>query len=259
MINPPLKWAGGKRYLLPQLKKDLPKFDDYYEPFLGGGALYFGLQLSRRSYLSDRNRDLIMFYREVRDHPKRFYRLIRKLWDDHSESHYYYIRDRYNETDAVSKKSAYFYYLNKHGFNGLYRVNKSGKFNVPVGRTKPALPSQQDIGNWSSALFKAKLSAKDYTSINPDCGDFVYVNPPYYSTYDQYTPGQFNEQAHIDLSKWVKTLANEEVYVMLSNSNHPLILDLYKDFNITRVVNRRSISQDKTQRNNVEELLIRSF
>lgn len=268
-VKPFVKWPGGKSNLLPELSRRMPThFGNYYEPFLGGGALFFHLQ-PKRAVLSDRNVDLIRTYKVVRDNPEGL--ISNLLTHRYSQDYYYTIRnaDKYESYLEWSdiKKASRFIYLNKTCFNGLYRVNKKGQFNVPMGSYKnPTICNTDVLRACSKVLKNIIVESLDYESIGQYVvsGDFVYFDPPYHPTTDgnnftAYTPGGFTEEYQERLSLFCKSLCEKGVKFMLSNSNTPLILSLYEGFNIEIVNANRSISSNGSGRNQVRELIIRNY
>jgi DNA adenine methylase len=270
---PFVKWAGGKRFLLEDLCSNLPEeirnpntFNgDYYEPFVGGGALFFALHKKlKRAYLSDINRDLILTYIAIQDHPVD---LILQL-KEHSEnnSKQYYLDIRKQEPEDLVEIAARFIYLNKTCYNGLYRVNRQGKFNVPYGTYKnPNIVDEKNILACHEALKFAKIEYKDFKTIEPRKGDFVYFDPPYHPTdaisFTEYTKMNFTEKDQEDLMNFARLLHKRGVKMMLSNSDTPYINDLYKrgQFHIQIVQAPRFVNCKADRRNLVREVLITNY
>ena len=267
--KPFVKWAGGKTKLLLELIQRLPpSFNAYYEPFVGGGALYFKLQ-PKKAVLSDRNFELVNCYKAIRDFPE-------DLIDDlrthrYAKDYYYNLRDADRDDSFLAwsntRRSSRFIYLNKTCFNGLYRVNQKGFFNVPIGRYKnPTICDVDNLLACSEVLQNTTIEARDYLTIEVEAnsGDFVYFDPPYYpitdtSNFTTYTPGGFNVRDQMNLAESCINLSKKGVKFMLSNSDCPFILDLYKGFNIDRVQAPRSINSKGNGRKNVSELIIRNY
>ena len=263
--HPFVKWAGGKRALIPEISKRLPKFIvSYWEPFIGGGALFFALgNRVNTAMLSDINTELVLTYRVIQNSPEALIRRLLEHSERHVEEDYYYkvrnMADLRNSVDIAAR----FIYLNRTGYNGLYRVNKRGKFNVPKGRYKnPTICDAGNIRNVSGALRKAVLKFDDFEHIRPKYGDFVYCDPPYHGTFTEYTPQGFDDDDQIRLRdavlRWSKIGAN----VMISNSDTPFIQDLYSDqsqFLLHRVEAPRNINSNARGRKSTSELLITTY
>lgn len=291
--RPFIKWAGGKGQLLEVLKANLPKgmgtkITKYAEPFVGGGALLFAL-LSEYSleevYIGDTNKELINVYTVIRDNCEALLSELHTIQEEYEkleieaqQAYYYSKRDEYNElrlsTDTAIKKATLFIFLNKTCFNGLYRVNKAGKFNVPAGRYKnPMICDKENIINVSQKLQKVKIRACDYHEVQSfaDKKTLVYFDPPYRplnttSTFTSYTENQFNDDDQIELANFYKKLSDYGVKVLMSNSdphnvdiNDTFFDDLYKDFNIQRINATRVINSKSEKRGNVSELLIKNY
>jgi len=257
---PFVKWAGGKTQLLDTLARYVPKeFERYYEPFVGGGALFFHLQPSMAT-LGDANAELINCYRCVRDCCEPLIELLSKY--PYDEDFYYSMRASC-PTDSL-ERAARFLYLNRTCFNGLYRVNKQGQFNVPMGRYRNPLICEADkLRACSLALQGVELLQGDYeaTVSGAQRGDFVYIDPPYhpisrYSDFKRYTRDFFYEEDQVHLRDVIVELVDRGCYVLASNSYCDFILDLYSDFTIVPVMARRSINKDGSKRSSIREALI---
>lgn len=264
---PFVKWAGGKRSIIGELVARLPKeFKNYFEPFAGGGALFFELyERLTAAYLSDINSDLILTYNAIKKDPERLIQLLNKHAEKHSESYYYKIRSQDKSKDPV-EIAARFLYLNKTCYNGLYRVNKKGKFNVPIGSYKnPNIVAQDNIWACHAALQKANAHFRSFDKISPSKGDFVYFDPPYHPTDDtnftSYTRLNFTEHDQVRLRDFALELHKHGVKVMLSNSNAKLINELYKSkpFHLHIVHAPRFVNCKPNGRSNVEEVLITTY
>lgn len=178
-LKPVLRWAGSKQRKLPELLQRVPtKFGRYIEPFAGSAALFFALN-PRVASLSDVNPSLINFYSNFKKTPAELYQVVSEL--DVNPREYSRIRDEFNLTSDSFLRACYFYYLNRACFNGLYRTNRLGKFNVPIGKKLPALPSEEHFMRCASVLRKAKIMTSDYEGVidTAERGDFLYVDPPY--------------------------------------------------------------------------------
>ena len=258
--NPVVKWAGGKRSLIPELLKFVPDtIQNYYEPFMGGGALMFAIeQRVKRLYLSDLNTELMITYKIIQTRCDELIAILAEHQSKHSSDYYYSIRAKH-ELDSPVERAARFIYLNKTCYNGLYRVNKSGRFNSPVGRyTNPTILDEKNLKAVSEILTKAKIASCDFSDITPHSGDFVYCDPPYDNTYNGYTASQFGKEQQAQLarsaSEWVGVGAN----VVISNSDTPYIRELYPatKWNLTSVSVARHISCNGSERTNADELII---
>ena len=257
--TPFIKWAGGKRALVPQILKAFPKeFNDYWEPFVGGGALFFALDSKlEKAHLSDMNADLIRTYQMLKGYPTRVIAVLEELSQKHSRKFFNEIREKYNGEKDPVLLAAYFIYLNKTCFNGLYRVNRKGEFNVPFGQNNnPNICDTDNFKAVSKALKKASVRTRSFEKISPQYGDLVYCDPPYHGTFTKYTGCGFTEEDQVELRDncihWIRSGAK----VIISNSDTSLIRNLYKDFKINEVVAQRNISSNGNGRGKIIELLI---
>ncbi len=275
--KPFVKWAGGKRQIINQLKKYMPdKYNTYYEPFIGGGALFFELfnSYGKKAVLNDYNKELINVYECLKDENK-FEKMCNELnhhEDNHSEEYYYKIRDIDRNKSKLNKmidykRAARTIYLNKACFNGLYRVNSKNEFNVPFGKkVKVNTYDGQNLG-----IVHCILNFNDIELMSTDFeeavstakkGDFVYFDPPYDSeteTFNSYTEGGFGKAEQERLFKVFKKLDKKGCYVMLSNHNTKMINDLYKEYNIHVVEAKRNINSNGKKRGKVEEVIITNY
>lgn len=268
--KPFLKWAGGKTRLLGEISKRVPKsFGRYFEPFLGGGAVFFHLR-PRRAILSDVNPYLIETYRCVAGSVEDVIVSLSNHAKKHSEDHYYAVRDAWNRSLGArgsATRSATFIYLNRACFNGLWRVNSRGDFNVPFGRSSIArIPSPIALRAASNALRAAELlCAHFYDALRPArCGDFVYLDPPYAplpgrSSFVSYVSGGFGVDDQRELAEVFWDLDRLGCFLLLSNSDVPSIRELYSGFRVERVRCSRPISSKASTRGEVSELLISNF
>ncbi len=258
---PFIKWAGGKRSIIPQISKRLPeKFNSYYEPFLGGGAVFFAIEsrIGRVAKLSDVNRELMLTYKMVQTECENLITELEAHKKKHSPVHYKKIREQHGNKDPV-KLAARFIYLNKTCFNGLYRVNSSGRFNVPIGRyTNPAICDADNLRLAAETLKKADLSFGDFSRIEPGKDDLVYCDPPYHGTFTDYIAGGFGDEQQKQLKLAADGWRNEGAHVVLSNSDTPFIRSLYKGYQISEVSAPRNINCKAEGRENAIELLITS-
>lgn len=243
-----IHWVGGKSRLVPVLKELMPEpYNDYYEPFLGSGALAFSIIGRGQRYLSDINHRLIIMYQEVRERPQEVIDLLKTF--NNTKEDYYRIRDTFNTTsDSLTIASA-FIYLNKRGFNGLYRENSRGEFNVPWIENGKVI-DYDSIFEMSNHLKGIDIECMSYETITPKRGDFVYIDPPYVNNFTNYVKGGFN---HHKLKEFIDKLTNDGVMVMFSNSVHAE--ELYKNYNIHYVEVGRQLNCDKTKRGKVKEII----
>lgn len=264
-VKPLIKWAGGKRNLLKVYQDLFPKkFNKYHEPFLGSGAVFFFLK-PEDAVLIDKNEELINFYEVVRDNPWELMELISTYRVD--KEFYYIIRNQDPRKLGKIERAARFLYLNKTAYNGLWRENSKGKFNVPFGRYKKVkFFEQENLLKASELLKKVKLVCGDFEEILKyvQKGDFIYLDPPYYpisetANFKNYTSDGFSKKNHLRVYKVFKTLDEREAYVMLSNSNTPFIRQLFKDYNITEVFSNRFINRKVDGRGKIIELVIRNY
>ena len=245
---------GGKGQLLPQLRLRVPsEFDRYYEPFLGGGALFFD-RLPERAFFSDVNQEIIDCYLAVQRHVEE---LIEALKFHHYDSkHYYAVRDTDPRTLPLVERAARTIFLNKTGYNGLYRVNRSGKFNVPFGRyANPRICDEQNLRACSLALAHADIAVRDFADAVRDArrGDFVYFDPPYVpmsrtATFTAYAAGGFGPEEQRRLSGVFGQLSARSVSVVLSNSYVPEVRKLYSEYSIKVVKAARAVNSKATRR-----------
>ena len=247
--KPILKWAGGKTQMLGDLLPKVPtSFGRYIEPFFGGGAMFFALQ-PENAVIADSNPELINMYREVADHVEDVIQCL-KQYENTSEM-FYAVRSQEWTTLPKAEAAARTIFLNRTCFNGLYRVNKQGQFNVPYGKYKnPKICDEDGLRAASVALQKVDILCGDYLLVlehYAQPGDFIFLDPPYlpvseYADFKRYTKEQFYEEDHIELSKMIMALHERGCYVILTNSNHPLVHELYAPFNIDVIQTKRHIS-----------------
>lgn len=263
--KPFLKWAGGKTHLLPTLRRCIPqRFKRYFEPFLGGGALFFDLGPAE-AVISDSNPELIQCYETVRDSPEELIGELSKL--KVSESEFYRIRALRPERLPGVARAARFIYLNKTCFNGVYRVNKKGLFNTPFGGySNVSLANAENLRRASRVLQTATLRCGDYSGTLELAqeGDFIYLDPPYlpvgrYSDFKRYTKESFYEADHKRLAEVFRNLSNRRCFVLLSNSYHQKIASLYAGFHQAPVRVPRYVSCKAQGRGNVSELIIANY
>ena len=253
--RPILKWAGGKTQMLEQLLPKLPKkYGKYIEPFIGGGALFFASQ-PKEAVIADSNFELVNLYNIIKNNP---YELINQLSTMVNDSDYFYeLRSVDVEKLSAVEIAARTIFLNKTCFNGLYRVNKKGNFNVPFGKYKnPKFCDEEAILIASNLLANKQIILGDYKDVLKKYAkenDFIFLDPPYlpisqYSDFKRYTKEQFYEEDHVELANEVKRLQEIGCYVVLTNSNHPLVHQLYSDYTIEIIQTKRFINSDSSKR-----------
>ncbi|UUM25896.1 DNA adenine methylase [Mycoplasmopsis agalactiae] len=271
MPSPFVKWAGGKRQLLDEILSKIPsKFNNYYEPFVGAGALLFSLKLNQVSYINDINKSLIHTYKIVKDNPNELIDVLSELDNKFtSKSDYYKCRNLFNQKIKNSEYdvlyAALFIYLNKRCFNGLYRVNSKGLFNVPFNNKENIKSFDRDnILKACEWLQNKVITNADFeiTVQTASKGDFVFFDSPYAplnnSTFTSYTKDGFTLDDHKRLAKVFKELDKKGCYLMLTNHNTELIRDLYRDYNITVIKAKRLINSDARKRVG-EEVIITNY
>lgn len=266
--KPFVKWAGGKRQLLEELTRGLPAFEDYHEPFIGGGALFFKLEAMGRiknAHLSDSNEDLINAYSVIKNEVFELMSELALPIYANNEAAYYKIRAS-NPASKV-QRAARFIYLNKTAFNGLYRVNSKGGFNVPFGRyTNPKILDSENLLIVHRALQTDALYCSDFSIVlkNAKRGDLVYFDPPYMpvsktSNFTSYTKDSFTEKDQEKLMKTFKELDTRGCRLILSNSYNDFIADLYSEFAPETVHANRMINCKGDRRGKVKELIVRNW
>ena len=262
---PFVKWAGGKRSIVPIINKFLPNnIESYHEPFVGGGAVFFAFQdRIKTATLADLNEELILAYFSISENTDKLIDALEKHAHHHEtkDRYYYIVRDDQKPKDALGIASR-FLYLNKTCYNGLYRVNKSGKFNVPIGKSKssPNICNPQNLKNVAEVLKKATIRVGPFhATISPKMGDFVYCDPPYDGTFAGYQAQGFVDADQEHLKNTVDEWTKESVSVMVSNSDTPFIRQLYKDYYIHPITAYRHISSNGDTRGEKPELLITNY
>lgn len=245
--KPFLRWAGGKTWLVNRLSKRINEisFQDYHEPFLGGGAMFFSLDLVGSAYLSDYNQDLIKTYIQVRDNPKKVLSHLRV--HQNSKEYYYYIRDTFKPTSQYGQ-AAKFIYLNQTSFNGIYRVNLNGKYNVPFGFRKKNFYDPTSILEASDKLRSAIFRHGDFydTINNVKPGDFVFLDPPYTISHNnngffKYNEKLFSKNDQYRLSRYIDDVRSIGAYYILTNAAHKEIKDIFDKGDIILKLNRASL------------------
>lgn len=272
--KPFVKWAGGKRQIIDELKKYIPdEFNTYYEPFIGGGALLFELA-PKKAVINDSNAELMNVYQVLCDDSKfkKMCRVLNNYEANHSEEFFYEIRNKDKNKNTFNRLSDYTraartIYLNKACFNGLYRVNSKNEFNVPFGKKSKVNTYDGNnlitVSNYLT-MNDIKILNKDFEEVVSYAkkGDFVYFDPPYDSDnniFTSYTEEGFGKDEQRRLAKVFKELDQKGVYVMLSNHNTTLINELYKDYHIHVIEAKRNINSNGKKRGKVEEVIITNF
>ena len=264
---PFVKWAGGKRQLLPQMEEYFPKhYNRYIEPFIGGGAVFFHL-LPENSIISDNNPDLINCYKVIKEDVEGLIKALKK--HIYEKIYYYEIRALDRDVKKFAglsdvEKASRSIYLNKTGYNGLYRVNSKGLFNVPFGRHKnPKICDEPNLRNVSQALKKVEifLGSFEICLDFAEKDDFIYLDPPYFPLSDtalftSYTKNSFDKSSQIKLFEVFMELNKRGCNLMLNNSYSEFILDLYKDFKIVILKAKRNINSNSQKRGLINEVLI---
>jgi DNA adenine methylase len=273
LIQPFVKWVGGKRQLLNEINKYIPKGKfKYYEPFVGGGAVFFSLQ-QKNAVINDLNSELINVYEVIRDDVDELIKNLSLMKRKNTEEYYYELRakDRSEEYKTYSKveKASRFIYLNKTCYNGLYRVNSSGYFNTPFGKYKnPNIVNDTVLRTVHKYLNESKIEIcnGDFEEALKGIrkNSFVYFDPPYdpvsdSSNFTGYTASGFNRNEQIRLKNLCDKLNERGVKFLLSNSNTEFIRELYRDYNNKIVGATRAINSKANKRGEVEEVLIRNY
>lgn len=272
-VTPFVKWAGGKRQLIPQIIERMPeKYNDYYEPFVGGGAVIFDL-LPANALINDINKALINTYRTICNEPDTFLKEVNRLdndmWED-GKKYYYSIREHYNDklmrSEYDVELATLFVFINKHCFNGLYRVNGKGLFNVPYNNSRRVSIDEEAIMAASEYLKGVTIIDGDFEQAckNAKKGDFVFIDSPYAplnpTSFESYTKEGFDIESHKRLAKLYDELTARGCYCMLTNHNTELINELYgnKDYKIDVVSVKRMINSDASNRVG-EEVIICNY
>jgi DNA adenine methylase len=269
--RPFLKWAGGKSRLISALARRIPEtFGTFHEPFLGGGALFFHLAAAgrlTRACLSDINQPLVDTYRGVQRAVEEVIDRLREHARRHDRDHYYQVRDVESSPANLAARAARMIYLNRTCYNGLYRENQAGRFNVPMGRySNPRICDEENLRAVSRVLAPCRIECRPYSEIGARArqGDLVYFDPPYQpasrtASFTSYDRNGFREEDQAELSRIFRDLAGKGVLVLLSNSDTPLIRRLYAGFPRDQVAVARAISCRADGRGPAGELIIRGM
>jgi len=264
---PFVKWVGGKRSIMTQLRNRMPsEYGAYWEPFVGGGALFFDLAENLKSaHLSDLNMDLILAYKAIQQDPEKLIKLLREHERRNSSDYFYSVRALHEQNDPFDV-AARILYLNKTCFNGLWRVNKKGHFNAPFGdNANPNIVQAENIRACHDALQGMRIQYGGYDKIDPAEGDFVYFDPPYHPTtegsFTSYATSGFSEKDQAALAAFATKLHKRGVKVMLSNSNTSFIRGLFKSkiFKIDVVDAPRLVNCKPGGRGAVEEVIVTNY
>jgi DNA adenine methylase len=258
--RPFLKWVGGKRSILPELTARMPQaYERYCEPFLGGAALFFGIK-PQKAYLSELNFYLALTYLAVRDDVERLISQLKMHEHRHDKTYYLKARPKIARESDPTKIGALLIYLNKTCYNGLYRVNQSGEFNVPMGSyTDPAILDEENLRSCSKALQGTEIKQHPFWQTPIQKRNFYYLDPPYHKTFSSFDSSGFNDADHEKLAEFCKKLDAAGCYFMVSNSDTPFIRKLYGGFGIEQVMAGRFVSCKGNQRGKENELIIRNY
>ena len=272
-LQPFTKWTGGKRQLLGELRSYMPEtFGRYFEPFVGGGALFFDLA-PEKAVINDFNEELINAYRQIKNNPAELINLLIKHKENNSKDYYLALRsaDRDGRISRMTgvERAARILYMLRVDFNGLYRVNSKNQFNVPYGRYKnPKIVDVDLLYQISEYLNEndVEILQTDFAEAVKDAqtGDFVYFDPPYIplnetSSFTSYTHEGFSYEEQVRLRNTFKELTERGVYAMLSNSSSPLVEELYKDFNIYFVEAQRTNGAKSSSRGKISEIIVTNY
>ncbi|VPN01672.1 modification methylase [Streptococcus pneumoniae] len=272
-LQPFTKWTGGKRQLLPVIRELMPKtYNRYFEPFVGGGALFFDLA-PKDAVINDFNAELINCYQQIKDNPQELIEILKVHQEYNSKEYYLDLRsaDRDERIDMMSEvqRAARILYMLRVNFNGLYRVNSKNQFNVPYGRYKnPKIVDEELISAISVYLNNNQLEIKvgdfEKAIVDVRTGDFVYFDPPYIplsetSAFTSYTHEGFSFADQVRLRDAFKRLSDTGAYVMLSNSSSALVEELYRDFNIHYVEATRTNGAKSSSRGKISEIIVTNY
>ncbi len=263
-----LRWAGGKQRIIPRLRQFVP--DDYgsrtyREPFVGAGSLFLALQ-PPRAVLSDANAHLIDCYTAVRNNVAQVSRVLQEIASNDSEQTYYETRSKYTSSRPSAAQAARFIYLNRTCFNGIFRVNRAGEFNVPYGhRNNPIFPTPAQLRRVSEVLRRARVSKLDYRAAlaRAKAEDFIYLDPPYpplngTSFFAHYTPERFSNDDQEELADLFRELDSRGCLLLMTNADTPKIRALYKPFNVKRLPVTRYVTC-KSVKHRVGEVVITNY
>jgi DNA adenine methylase len=267
VASPFVKWVGGKRSIIELLTARMPmKFGQYWEPFAGGAALFFELRENlQAAYLSDTNFDLVIAYKVIQKNPLPLIKALQHHAEQHSEAHYYSVRSQHDLSDPVAI-AARFIYLNRTCYNGLWRVNSKGEFNVPFGRyNNPKIVQVNNLWACHTALQGVEIHFGTFEGIVPQAGDFVYFDPPYHPTdetsFTKYSKSDFTETDQLRLRDFAVKLSAQQVRIMISNSDTQFIRTIYqeKGFRISTIRAPRFVNCKADKRGVVNEVVITNY
>jgi len=268
-LRPFIRWAGGKQTIVKNLLDNAPNetfINKYWEPFLGAGSLFFANGFANAG-LSDVNEHLINAYQQIKNNPQAVYNRLLFHRRNFSKIYYYKLRDKYNEhlSESTIEQAARFIFLVHTCYNGIYRVNQKGEYNVPIGKMEPSLPTLDHLKKVSQKLKHVQIKTQSYHDILSyvNENDFIYLDPPYPplewdSQQQQFTSDKFTAEHQSELAFFANALSERGCFVMISNSNIPLIRNLYEDWNIVEIETTRWVSC-KSERKKVTELLIKNY
>jgi DNA adenine methylase len=273
--KPFLKWVGGKGQLLTQFESLLPKkFNSYFEPFIGGGAVFFSIN-PKKAHINDINKTLVQTYTHIKSDVDNLIKSLKKLEEEFlakdteaRKEFYYSIREKYNSLSHEDfEKSLYFLFFNKTAFNGVYRENSKGGFNVPIGSYKnPKIVDEENLRAVSEILSNTKITSGSFVDAvkNAKAGDFVYFDPPYHplsetSSFTSYSKDSFSKDDQIKLRDLFVELDKKGVYVMLSNSSAPFIQEIYSNYKQIPVFASRMINSKADKRGKISEVVIVNY
>lgn len=277
--KPFVKWVGGKGKLIPELEKYFPKkFNRYFEPFVGGGALFYEVIQKNNivfSSINDINKKLIITYKQIQKNPQKIISQLKnieneykKLTLEEQKEYFYTIRKKYNKENLDDiATTVYLIFLNKTCFNGMYRENSKGEYNIPFGDQKnPTICDEKNILAVSKCLKNTEINNLSFENAVEKCkkGDFIYFDPPYYpinatSNFTNYSKNTFGQEEQKRLRDVSAGLAKKGCFVMLSNSNTPFIKKLYKKFYINYLSAARSINSKGDKRGKIKEVIVTSY
>ncbi|MDC3013441.1 DNA adenine methylase [Candidatus Marinimicrobia bacterium] len=272
MTKPFIKWAGGKYRLADKFIPLLPlKFNStesqYFEPMIGSGGFFFKY-LPQKAYLSDINFNLINTYNVIKNDVENLIVNLKIHEFQHDGKYFYKMRDKFNKliknNEDLTEIAALFIYLNRTCFNGLYRENSKGEFNVPIGKYKnPTICNEKNLRSVNKLLKNIEIKCHGYDSIKPNEGDFVYFDPPYIplekTSFTKYSSDDFFEKDHRLLMNFCRKLDQNGVYFMISNSNTSLTKEIYSNFNIKEIQVMRTIAGSHSKRGIAKELVITNY
>lgn len=261
--HPIFRWAGGKRWLVPMIQDQIPNFSRYVEPFFGSGAVYFSVQPSS-ALISDANPALMEAYVAIAKNWRLVWRYLRQHAARHSDNYYYRVRSmRYR---SIYSRAAQLIYLNRTCWNGLYRVNHRGNFNVPRGTKNSVILSTDDFSASASLLSRSSIHCDDFEAIieGTGRGDFIYVDPPYtvahnHNAFLKYNKNLFSWSDQIRLKDTIDRAVRRGARVLISNANHDCVFNLYDGYNIQTIARKSVIAGDRNARRMCSEILIRSY